>query len=254
MSSITAIRRALSAETLKLKRTLALWMVLIAPLTVVLLNFLMLWQRGASYLLDAESAWDSLAHNMMTFWAVLMLPLYITLETALLGGVDHNTQQWKHLYALPLPRWSIYAAKWLISLALVAASTLVLWVGTILCGLLLNVIDPGLALSGSIPLWDILRPMGLIGLIGTLIVAIHLFVGLRWPSFTVSIGFGMVAATANLMIMQSEKWSKVFPWALPLYALEDASGYLGMALMIGLLGGLMVGLTGMWRISQREVL
>lgn len=254
MSFITAIRRALSAETLKLKRTLALWMVLIAPLTVVALNFLMLWQRGASYLLDADTAWDSLAHNMTTFWAVLMLPLYITLETALLGGVDHNTQQWKHLYALPLPRWSIYAAKWLISLALVAASTLVLWVGTILCGLLLNVVDPGLALSGSIPLWDILRPMGLIGLIGTLIVAIHLFVGLRWPSFTVSVGFGMVATTANLMIMQSEKWSKVFPWALPLYALEDAGGYLGVALMIGLSGGLIVGLAGMWRISRREVL
>jgi hypothetical protein len=254
MSSITAIRRALSAETLKLKRTLALWMVLIAPLTVVLLNFLMLWQRGASYLLDAESAWDSLAHNMMTFWAILMLPLYITLETALLGGVDHNTQQWKHLYALPLPRWSIYAAKWLISLALVAASTLVLWVGTILCGLLLNVIDPGLALSGSIPLWDILRPMGLIGLIGTLIVAIHLFVGLRWPSFTVSIGFGMVATTANLMIMNSEKWSKVFPWALPVYVFEDTGAYLPTALALGVIGGLVVGLLGMWQVSRRQVL
>lgn len=254
MSSITAIRRALSAETLKLKRTLALWMVLIAPLTVVILNFLMFWQRGASYLLDARTAWDGLAHNVMTFWAVLMLPLYVTLETALLGGVEHNAQQWKHLYALPLPRWALYAAKWSISLALVAASTLVLWLGTIACGLLLNVVSPELTLSTTIPAWDILRPIGLISLIGLLIVSIHLFVGLRWPNFTVSIGFGMVAATANLMIMNSEKWSKVFPWALPVYVLEDSGAFLPTALALGVIGGVVVGLLGMWRISRREVM
>ena len=254
MSPIIAVRRALSAETLKLKRTLALWMVLNAPLTVVALNFLMLWQRGGSYLLEADSPWESLAHNMTTFWALLMLPLYITLETSLLGGVEHNSQQWKHLYALPLPRWSIYAAKWLISITLVAASTLVLWIGTIACGLLLNVIEPALKLSGSIPMWTLLQPMILIGLIAMLIVAIHLFVGLRWPNFTVSIGFGMVATTVNIMIINSEKWSKLYPWSLPLYALEDTGSYLGTALMLGLIGGLVVGVLGMWRMARREVL
>ncbi|MBP7689577.1 MAG: ABC transporter permease, partial [Thermoflexales bacterium] len=164
MSSITALRRAVSAETLKLKRTLALWLVLIAPLTVVVLNFLMLWQRGASYLLEPDSAWQGLTQNIAAFWSLLMLPLYVTLETALLGGVEHTAQQWKHLYALPLPRWSTYAAKWLISMSVVAASTIVLWLGTILCGLALNVVDPELTLNTSIPLWDILRPMGASGL------------------------------------------------------------------------------------------
>jgi ABC-2 type transport system permease protein len=254
MSPFIAIRRALSAETLKLKRTLALWMVLIAPLTVVVLNFLMLWQRGASYLLVADSAWHGLTQNITAFWSLLMLPLYVTLETALLGVVEHNTQQWKHLYALPLPRWSIYAAKWLISLALVAASTLVLWIGTILCGLLLNVVEPTLTLSTSIPLWDILRPMGTIGLIGLLIIAIHLYVGLRWSNFTISIGFGMVATTINIMIMNSEKWSKVYPWSLPTFALEDTVGYLPTALAIGVIGGVIAGLLGMWHVSRREVL
>lgn len=253
MSPIIALRRALSAETLKLKRTLAVWMVLIAPLTVVLLNFLMLWQRGASYLLEADSAWQGLTKNIAVFWSLLMLPLYVTLETALLGGVEHNAQQWKHLYALPLPRWAIYAAKWLISLALVAASTIVLWLGTILCGLALTVVDPELTLSRSIPLWDILRPLVASGLIGGLIIAIHLFVGLRWANFTISIGFGMVATTINLMIMNSEKWSKVYPWALPTFTLEDTGGYLGTALAMGVIGGVLVGLLGMWHMSQREV-
>ncbi len=254
MSPILALGRAVSAETLKLKRTLAVWMVLIAPLTVVILNFLMFWQRGANFLTAVDSAWAGLAQNIDAFWSLLMLPLYVTLETALLGGVEHNAQQWKHLYALPLPRWSIYAAKWLISLALVAVSTLVLWIGTIACGLALNVVEPALAFSTSIPAWDILRPLVAIGLIGLLIIAIHLFVGLRWSNFTISIGFGMVATTINIMVMNSEKWAKVYPWSLPTFALEDTGGFLGTALAMGMIGGALVGLLGMWRMSRREVI
>src|SRR5512139_375575 len=108
MSFLLYLRRALSAETLKLKRTLAVWMVLIAPSVVVALNFVMLIDRGGQYLMEADSAWLSWEQNILVFWALMMLPLFITLETALLGGVDHGSQQWKHLYALSLPRWSIY--------------------------------------------------------------------------------------------------------------------------------------------------
>jgi hypothetical protein len=254
MSPFVAVTRALSAETLKLKRTLALWMVLIAPSVIVLLNFFVLLQRDAQYLSQVADAWQGLARNITMFWALLMLPLYVTLETALLGGVDHNGQPWKHLYALPLPRGSIYAAKWLTGVALAGASTIVLWIGTMLCGLLLSAIMPQIKFAWPIPAWDILRPMGLIFLVEWLVISIHLWVGLRWPSFTVSIGFGMVATTINIMIINSEKWSKVYPWTLSLYAIEDTANFLPTALAIGLVGGLMVGLIGRWAVSRREVM
>ena len=134
MLTFTYLRRALSAETLKLKRTLAVWMVLIAPSVVVALNFVMLLDRGENFMSQADTAWQALAQNILLFWALMMLPLFVTLETALLGGVDHNSQQWKHLYALPIPRWAIYAAKSIIALALIGASALVLWGETIAAG------------------------------------------------------------------------------------------------------------------------
>ena len=98
------LRRAVSAEALKLKRTLAVWMVFIAPSVVVALNFVMWLDRGENFMLQRDSAWQALAQNVLLFWALLMLPLFVTLETALLGGVDHGSQQWKHLHALPIPR------------------------------------------------------------------------------------------------------------------------------------------------------
>ncbi len=248
------LRRAVSAETLKLKRTLAVWMVLIAPSVVVALNFAMLLDRGAAYLTEADSAWQALAQNILLFWALLMLPLFITLETALLGGVDHNSQQWKHLYALPIPRWSIYAAKLIAAVSLIGASTLVLWLETIAAGLLLHGLKPEIATGGPVPAGELLQPMALTFLIAWCVIAVHQFVALRWPSFTFAIGFGIAAAVINFMIIQSDKWSKYFPWSWPGYAImKENAAFLPVALVLGLAGGIIVGLIGMWIVSRREV-
>ncbi len=248
------LRRALSAEVLKLKRTLAVWMVLIAPSVVVGLNFVMLLDRGENFMSNADSAWQALTQNVLLFWALMMLPLFVTLETALLGSVDHSSQQWKHLYALPLPRWAIYAAKAIIALILIGASTLVLWSETIVAGLLLGAAKPQLAIGWPVPAWIILQPMLLTFLIAWCMISVHLFVALRWQSFTFAIGFGIATAVINFMIIQSDKWSKFFPWSWPGYAIiKEGADFLPMALMLGLTGGVIIGLIGMGIVSRREV-
>ncbi len=254
MSPLLYLRRAVSAETLKLKRTLAVWMVLIAPSVIVALNFVMLLDRGDRFLMQADTAWQALAQNILLLWVLLMLPLFITLETALLGGVDHNSQQWKHLYALPIPRWAVCAAKSLVAVALIGSSTLVLWSETIAAGLLLRALKPELAIGWPVPAWDLLQPMLLTFFIAWCIIAVHLFVGLRWQSFTLVIGFGIAAAVINFMVIQSGKWNKFFPWSWPGYAIvKEGADFQPIALALGLAGGIIVGLIGMWVVSRREV-
>src|SRR5258708_9344694 len=103
---MTYLIRALHAEILKLNRTLALAMVFIAPLAVNLLAwFVILRSRGQS-----DAPWTQFANNTMFVWSVLMMPLFVTLETALLGGLDPGAADWKHLFALPIPPWTIFAA------------------------------------------------------------------------------------------------------------------------------------------------
>ncbi len=254
MLTLTYLRRAMSAEALKLKRTLAVWMVLIAPLVVVGLNFVMLLDRGENFMSQADSAWQALTQNVLLFWALMMLPLFVTLETALLGSVDHGSQQWKHLYALPLPRWAIYAAKSISALILIGASTLVLWGETIVAGLLLGALKPQLAIGWPIPAWSILQPMLLTYLIAWCMIAVHQFVALRWQSFTFAIGFGIATTVINFMIIQSDKWNKFFPWSWPAYAFfEEGLDFRLTALVLGMAGGVIVGLIGMWLVSRREV-
>ena len=254
MSAVHYVRRALSAETLKLKRTLAVWMVLIAPSVVVGLYFVVLLDRGERILTKTDTAWQAMAQNELTLWALMMLPLFITLETALLGGVDHSSQQWKHLYALPIPRWAIYAAKFIVALILIGASTLVLWSETIMAGLLLRGVKPGVAIGWPVPAWDLLQPMLLTFLIAWCIIAVHLFVALRWQSFTFAIGFGIAMTVVNFIVIQSDRWPKYFPWSWPGYAIiMEGADFRPIALALGLSGGITLGLIGMWIVSRREV-
>jgi len=172
--------RVLHAELLKLKRTLAFRMVFVMPLLVALLQFFALWRSrkfGADFKL-----WETLPTNMLGIWAVFMMPLLITLETALLNGIEHGDRQWKHILALPIPRHTVYLAKFVVAQALNAASTLFLCVLTVLAGLAIMQLRPELAGSGPVPYGRLARHAALVWLAAWLIVAIHTWVSVRWQT------------------------------------------------------------------------
>src|SRR5512147_1633287 len=93
---MNALSRSLSAELLKTKRTLAFWMVLIAPTVMSLLQIMVLMRIQVGAEDTSSTLWRSTASNMFNIWTILAMPLFITLETALLANVEHSEKQWKH--------------------------------------------------------------------------------------------------------------------------------------------------------------
>ena len=252
---MTALFRALRAEMLKMKRTLALLMVLVTPGTVVAMQFFNMLQRGENLEGFRADPWGVLAQGVLAIWAILMLPLFITLETALLAGMEHGAHQWKHLFALPVPRWTIYAAKLLVGAGLLALSTLALVGGVLAAGLALQVLLPRVPFPAAIPWWEILRPAGLIFLTAGLILAIHTWISLRWASFTVAVSVGIVATVGGVIIGQSLTWWKYYPWALAVNVISDpAMQDLPLALTLGIGGGIVAGVLGCWDVVRRDVI
>lgn len=207
--------RTFRTETLKLRRTLALWMTLLAPAAVAGMNFLMLAQRPD--LLDAESgfSWLNLGQNVLIVWAALMVPLFITLETALIAGAEHQEKHWKQLFTQPVPRWVLYVSKFLIGvltlvMAMVAQIALY-W----LVGQALRLVTGAATFTGAFPLVQILRYSGRIFLASLLIVTIHTWVANRWGSMYFSLGVGIMATVSNIFVVSSDKWSRISPWAMP---------------------------------------
>jgi lantibiotic transport system permease protein len=257
---LTALRRALSAETLKLKRTIAFKMAVLAPLAVVLLTAFMASQAPVStlHLRPSANLWLALARTNLQFWGLLMLPLYITLETALIAGVDHAENQWKALFARPVPRWTVYVAKLLVAMSMVATSGLVLLGAILAAGTVLpHLMHSQLRFGSPIPVGAILAQIAEMSELAFFSLAIQHWVGLRWRSFSVAIGFGIVAmVTSFAMLLASGQygaWPQYFPWALPMLVLARQHSAVGLICGISAVVGIAASILGCADFCRREL-
>jgi len=249
-----ALIRATSAEILKIKRTLALWLAFITPLAIVGLMFVASLLRQGEVAPDFN-AWDGFTQLIFTFWCLLMLPLFITLETALLSELESAEKHWKHLFALPIPRAALYLAKLLVGAGLIALSTMVLWSGMLLAGYSLRWLKPGIGFDATMPWFETLQTALLSYLAAWLILALHTWISLRWRSFTLSVAVGMIATVIGVFLtISSERWVRFYPWALPSTAMSNDVQIVLPVLMVGILGCIVVTIAGCWDMIRQDVL
>src|ERR1044072_5252443 len=141
--------RVLHAELLKLKHTVAFRVIFVLPFLVALLQFFIVLKTKEFS--KSFNLWHTLATSSLQIWAVFMMPLLITLETALLNGIEHSDKQWKHILALPIPRSYVYFAKIIVAQALILISTFMLAILSVLVGVLSTYLRSELANPGPVP-------------------------------------------------------------------------------------------------------
>lgn len=250
---MNSLWRALSAESLKLKRTLALGLAFLAPLSIGFLLVVMFAKMGPGQ--GERDSWQDLVQDGHMLWSLLLLPLFVTLQMGLLANLEHGNKAWKLIYAQPLPRWAIYVAKQIVSLALIALSMLVLVTVLFLAGRLVQLINPAFSFYRPFP-WDkVALATAASFLAAWMIIAFHLWFSIRVPSFVASMAVGIVGTVAAVLVIQSDKYGPYYPWTL---AGRSATMALvgkpfANSVVIGVVGGLIIAVLGCWDASRREV-
>jgi hypothetical protein len=256
---------ALQTELMKLRRTLALLMVLVAPLIVVSLAFIIVARRSVPFE-TSESAVLLIASPAFSVWNLLMLPLFIALETTLTASIEHGGKTWKHLFALPIPRTALIGAKFAANLLLVLLSVIALLALVFLAGWALLIIRPDLGLGSSLHLDRILACGGASFAAAFLIIAFHTWLSLRWSSIVVGLGSGIAAVVVGFIIINSDYWN-IFPWSYPIIvsskfmgqgmaglpALDVAAAESVFPLAVSGIGGLLLILWLLFDLSRRDV-
>src|SRR5437764_8299440 len=151
--------RVLHAEALKIRRTIAWKMAVVAPAIVIVLAFFAAWQAPFSTInrFGPGQEWAALTRFCMRLWAILMLPLYIVLHSALLASLDHAGGQWRSILARPLPRWTFYATKLTFIIGLAVAGSAFLALGIVLDGAILPHLPREVVFASPTPWSMILR-------------------------------------------------------------------------------------------------
>jgi len=210
----------LTAEALKIKRTLALWLAILIPLVVGVLQLSIVLFRGQTFLNNIEEPMVWFGRQTIFFWSLLVLPLFVTLETALLAGMEHTSKGFKHIFALPIPRFAVYASKQTAALALILLSfcSLIGWI--LLSEILLAFIKPDLDFTFSLPVGLLLKFIGIAFAGSLMIVALHSWVALWWRSFVAAAAFGITMTIAGVIVINTDLGS-FYPWTIPALSLNN---------------------------------
>jgi ABC-2 type transport system permease protein len=249
--------RATRAELRKLRNTLAVLVVVVVPIAVLLMLGANIATRDPGARLPGADPWMALLDNFsLWLWGHLALPLLVALVTALLAHIEHTDNHWVRLFALPTPRWAIYAAKLITAMLLLSLSSLVLALGIGLTGLLLDALNPARGLHPPVPWGEIGSQVIAVDAASALLISLQAWLALRWQNFSVACGVGIGGTVVGLVATFSTRGSAgLLPWNMPVAVVPvPPNGTWSLPLLAVSVGaGLIVAALGCWDLVRRDV-
>jgi hypothetical protein len=230
-----------SSEAMKLRRAAPIRLAIAAPLLLFILQFLSLFGRHTINATNPSALWTDLLTFGWILWLGLFMPALIAFEAICLAGIEHDGRHWKQLFALPVPRWTIFAVKMLFCALLIGAS-LVAFAVTSIGGVLFFSWMRDLHLAASTPWMETIVTALRAYLASWLLIVIHTWVSIRFPGFAVPAGIAFAAVLIGMLLVNVSPgiFGWWYPWTLPInvrpQGLYDSHNTLAPALFGGLAG------------------
>ncbi|GGK69379.1 ABC transporter permease [Rufibacter glacialis] len=257
MSTITTyLGRGVSAEALKLKHTWALWLSLLAPLSIVSMTFLVFFFKGHLLLKPGSDPWFFWATNNFLATSQLLLPLFLALLTALVNGTEHQSGGWKQLYTQPVPKWSVFLNKYLLVLGLVVLSFVTFWVGLLVGGYFLGLLRPELGFQKYHHEQEITLAIFRILVASLFVFTLQFCLCFRCKSIALSIGLGILFTMAFLI---GSRWEHIgyYPYSWTYFASAAFSArtteFFVPQMWYSLVGSLGLFALGLWDSCRRQI-
>ena len=234
--------RFITAEILKLRRSLVMLLCLAAPALVAVIAVLIAIKTGKTVPLS------NYAQTGAAFWAFAMLPLSLTALSVLMAQMEHGPRLWDHLLALPGARHWLFLAKALMMIALNAAMTMWLFALLLAGAWLLPTFRP---VTGPFDLVGTAVLLAKMFLASILMAVIQLWAALRFRSFVPPLVLGILGTFISVAAASAREGA-YFPWLMPLHILSTDPAMASLALKIGGLGGIAGMLAMLVDLGRRE--
>lgn len=208
---------ALRTECIKMKNTLGIWTSLIFPSVVVFMNFMIFFNRPKMVQNPEINPWLFVSNNAVMMYSILFLPVFIAIITFYVNFNEHKSNAWRQIYALPVPKGSVYMAKFFVSVVIVCLSMLFFYFLNYFSMILLSALMPGIpfakyAYDSLIVITFFKMTLASLG-----IIAIQFVISIMFSNFIYTLGFGLIATFAGIFLIQ---WEKIifYPYTFPFQA------------------------------------
>jgi lantibiotic transport system permease protein len=217
MEQIKYFLPALRAECLKMKNTLGIWTSLIFPFLVVFMNFMIYFNRPKMIQYPEVNPWLVISNNAVMMYSLLFLPIFIAIITFYVNYNEHKSNAWRQIYALPVPKGSVYVAKLFVSVAIVCTSMIFFYSLNYFSMILLKTLLPAIPFARYAYDSIIAITFFKITLASLGIIAIQFVISIMSGNFIYPLGFGLVATFAGVFLIQ---WENIiyYPYSFPFRA------------------------------------
>ncbi|MDN6566387.1 MAG: ABC transporter permease, partial [Actinomyces sp.] len=196
--------RTLSAETLKLRRSLAWPVVVLVPVVLVLAGAATQLTRGTA----PEDGWDTVWLQSVGFYGLFPLAVAIAILGSLVWRAEHRGSNWNALMSTPVATARIVAAKAAVVAGLTGLMQVVLVAAVVVVGKL------AFGLPGMLPT----RYLGVAALLMAATVpvaALQSALSLFLRSFAAPVAVALVGSgVSTAVLLAAGEAALVSPWAL----------------------------------------
>ncbi|WP_428631322.1 ABC transporter permease [Sphingopyxis sp.] len=208
--------RLVEVEFWKLNRSLAVALAVLAPaLPGVLAAF-------AITSSERTMTWNVIYNQFaLPIWVVFLYPMAVAAFATLAGQIEHRSNGWENMFALPVSKSAIFLAKILVCLS-VAVSMTILMFGLTALGGAAGIVTSGRPPSDIFPIEELARRAPAI-LASTLpLTLLQIWVALRFSNFVAPLAFGIAGTFIALAVaMTNTAKADLFPWVLPFRSLLE---------------------------------
>jgi len=191
----------------------------------VLISFGFYYNSAKVIPYPAEQQWFKFSGAFLGVMGSLLIPMLVIFQTFSINNIEHKAEMWKSLFSLPIPKWSLYSAKYLYAVFLNALCITLFATFILASGHLLNYLIPEFKFN-QYDISSLLFKMHLkLFLASTGILSIQFVFSLLWADFLKPMGIGFLLTvfgiiTANL----GWEYAYTIPYAHPMLALQNIMG------------------------------
>lgn len=214
---------SLQSEFYKTRKTLALWSAILFPLVLCLLVSFGFYHNSAKLIpFPAETQWFRFALAFIGVMGSLLIPMLVIFQTFSINNIEHRAEMWKSLFSLPIPKWSIYSAKFLYAVLLNALCISLFATFILASGHLLNLLVPEFKFN-QYDISGLLFKMHLkLFLASTGILSIQFVLSLLWADFMKPMGIGFLLTVFGIITTNlGWEYAYTIPYAHPMIALNN---------------------------------
>ena len=198
--------RIMASEFLKIKRKMILFLVFLGPMGVIGLEAVNFGLRY-DWLTEVykDDLWAGLIGEV-SMLSIITILIGLTILTSMIANIEHQTNAWKQLLALPISKTQVFTGKVLLSIVLLFISCCLLAGGTIALGILLK-------FGTDIPFLYLLKICFFPFLAAFPLVILQIWLAISLKNQAIPLTIGILGAILSMYSVNFPDW---VPWKWPL--------------------------------------